>query len=116
MLMVIPPCLGARPREMALYASWPMRGEKREKDTRIHHFIPKLYFVGRPIVTAVSLLSQLKPAKCKLKCLPSADELSHKYYSEPFKISCKHLDLGDTLIISNVLLFRSIHISAKQDS
>lgn len=107
--MGIPPCLGARPRDMA-FASWPMgtkKKRKRERHTRIHHFIPKLYFAGRPIVTAICLLSQLKQTKCKLKCLRSADKLSHKLYSETFKIWYKHSTLGDTLLISDVSLCRS---------
>ncbi len=86
--MAIPPWLGARPREMALCASWPTEKKKKgEKDTHAYITLYQSFILARrPIVTADSLLSQLKPTKCELKCLHSADKLSQKLYSETFKI------------------------------
>lgn len=58
-----------------------------EKDTHTYITLHQSFILARrPIVTADSLLSQLKPTKCKLKCLCSADKLSHKLYSETFQI------------------------------
>lgn len=115
--MAIPPWLGARPREMALCASQP-KGEKSGKDTHAYITLYQSFILAQqPIVTADSLLSQLKLTKCKLKCLYFADKLSHKLYWETFKIWCKHHALGDTFIISSAAplffetLWRRIHSS-----
>lgn len=90
--MAIPPWLGARPREMALCASWPRKKKKKKKGEEDTHAYITSYqsfiLAWRSIVTAHSLLSQLKPTKCELKCLRSADKLSlaKKYTGEAFKI------------------------------
>lgn len=82
--------------------------KKGEKDTHAYITLYQSFILARrPIVIADSLLSQLKPTKCKLKCLRFADKLSHKLYSETFKTWCKHSTLGDTLIISDVSLHSS---------
>lgn len=88
--MAIPPWLGARPREMALCASWPTekKRERKKKATRIHHLIPKLYFSTaycHSRFSAEPAKTKLN-AKCKLKCLHAADKLSHKLSSQTFKI------------------------------
>lgn len=84
--MVIPPWFGARPREMALYASWPTE-KKGEKDTHAYITLYQSFILAQqPIVIPDSVLSQLKPTKCELKCLRAADKLSYKLYSETFKI------------------------------
>lgn len=85
--MAIPPWLGACPREMALCASWPTGGKKREKDKHTYiTFYQSTILAQWPIVREDPLLSQLKPTKCELKCLHSADKLSSKLYSNTFKI------------------------------
>lgn len=96
--MAIPPGLGARPGEMALCASWPTKKkEKREKDTHAYITLYQSFILARrPIVIADSVLSQLKPTKCKPKCLRSADKLSHKLYSETFKKSDANTRLWET--------------------
>lgn len=60
-----------------------------EKKEHMYAYITLHYsfiLAQQPIVMTESMLSQLKPTKCMLKCLCSADKLSHKLHCETFKI------------------------------
>ncbi len=79
--------------------------KKGEKNTHTYINLCQIFILAwGSIVTAHSLLSQLKSTKCELRCLHSADKLAHKLHSETFTIWCKRSTLGDTLIISNDFL------------
>lgn len=56
---------------------------------------------------ADSLLSQLKPTKCVLKCLRSADKLSRKLHSETFKIRCRHVIISNVSLCSSTILWNN---------